>query len=238
MTAIRAITFDLWGTLFRDVNPAERKQLRAEAFSRATGASQASVAEALAAVGREFARHHIEEQRTLTPLDAVRMTAERVGVVVPPDAEPELTEIFATAVLLWPPAVIEGAVEAVRAAARVVPLGIVSDTGLSPGRCLRVLLAREHFLEHFGALAFSDEVGVAKPRPEMFESAARDLGVAPSELLHIGDLEQTDIRGAHNVGAKAALFVGVSRNDLGGSQADHVLKTWQEFADALPSLLT
>jgi len=86
-------------------------------------------------------------------------------------------------------------------------------------------------------MAFSDEVGVAKPQAAMFETAARGLGVNPSELLHIGDLEPTDIEGARAIGAKAALFGGENPKYVGATQADHTFVTWPDFVGALPEIL-
>ncbi|MCP4644328.1 MAG: HAD-IA family hydrolase, partial [bacterium] len=92
------------------------------------------------------------------------------------------------------------------------------------------------FIDHFGALAFSDEVGVAKPQAKMFETAARGLGVRMDELLHIGDLEITDIVGAQAVGAKAALFTGENDRHLNATKAEYTFETWQAFVEALPSI--
>jgi putative hydrolase of the HAD superfamily len=234
--AIRAITFDFWCTLFRDANGSERQRIRTEAFVAATGASEEATVEALSDATREFFRHHIEEQRTLEPIDAVRMAAKTVGATLSEQEQERLAAIFGTAILAHSPVPIEGALEAVRAAADWGPIGIVSDSGMSPGSSLRKLLERHGFIDHFGALAFSDEVGVAKPQAKMFETAAEGLGVRVDELLHIGDLELTDIDGARAVGAKAALFTGENDRHLNETKADYTFETWQEFVEVLPSI--
>ena len=234
--SIRGVTFDFWGTLFRDANSEPRQQIRIDAFSNATGASREATVQALEAVWAEFSRYHIEQERTLAPEDAVRIACETAGVVIAPAVVRELAGVFGAAILSYPPVPIEGALEAVRAAARRWPVGIVSDTGVSPGSSLRELLDRHGFTPLFTAMAFSDEVGVAKPQSLMFETAARGLGVAPADLLHIGDLERTDIKGAKRVGARAALFAGANDRDLGHTQADYTFVSWAEFLDALPDL--
>ncbi len=73
-------------------------------------------------------------------------------------------------------------------------------------------LSVERFLEAAGWLPFlaavviSHRVGVVKPRPEIFEAAARELGVeSGSRLLHVGDDPIADVAGAHGVGWLAAL---------------------------------
>lgn len=234
---VRAITFDFWRTLFRDAEYTERQDVRIEAFSKAAGVSRAEVADAFDVTWAEFYRHHVEEERTLYPEDAVRITAETLNVVLAPELVGELTEVFATAILKHPPQPIEGSLDAVRAAAAIRPVGIVSDAGVSPGSSLRRLLERHGFLPYFQALIFSDEVRVAKPQALMFETAARDLGVRPTELLHIGDLEHTDVAGAQRVGAKAGLFTGDNAAHLGATQADYTFTSWRQFVELLPGLV-
>lgn len=233
---IRAITFDFWRTLFRDANSAKRQHLRVSAFAQATGVRESDVAAAMQQVWKEFARCHREEQRTLYPEDAVRLTAEALGVSLSPEQACHMAEVFATAILVHPPEPIDQALDAVRAAAELRPVGLICDSGVSPGRSLRHLLERHGFLEYMKVLVFSDVVSVSKPQRPMFEAAARGLNVGLNQLLHIGDLEHTDIVGAKAVGAQAALFVGDNDTYLGQTTADHTFETWRQFIQCLPRL--
>ena len=234
--AVRAITFDFWSTLFRDANGAARQQIRIDAFAEATGLPAQTVADALRVTWAEFERHHKELHRTLTPLDAVHFTANTLGIALAPDTAQRLADVFTGAILAHAPEPIEGALEAVRAAANVAAVGLISDTGVSVGASLRTLLERGGFLPYLRVLAFSDEVRVSKPEPEMFQAAVTGLGVPPEELLHIGDLEYTDVAGARAFGAQAALFAGENAVYLKDTQADHVFRSWPEFIAALPAL--
>ena len=226
---IRAITFDFWQTLFREDGHAdERKLRRIRAFCKATGVDEPAAA--------EFLRVHMEEQRNLGPMDGVHWMCAHCGVTVDEVAAEWLAEAFATSILEHPPVPIDGALESVRAAAAVYPVGLVCDSGMSPGSSLRVLLERHGFTSSFQALAFSDEVGVSKPQAAMFETAATGLGVEPEETLHIGDLEPTDIAGALGIGAKAALFAGANPKYLNGTKAHYTFTHWHEFLRVLPEL--
>lgn len=234
---IRAITFDFWRTLFRDANSEERKNRRVRAFVEATGVSVEDTLRAMDGCFREFDRCHREEQRTLNPEDAVRMCADSLGLSLDPEVANGLAEVFGTAILKYPAEPIEGALDAVREAASRCPVGIISDSGVSPGRSLQTLLERNGFMDHIRLAVFSDEVRVAKPQRLMFETAAQGLGVEPHELLHIGDLEYTDILGAKAVGAKAALFTGDNKRYAGNTVADFTFASWSEFIHRLPELL-
>ena len=75
-----------------------------------------------------------------------------------------------------------------------------------------------------------------KPQPRIFEAAAEACRSAP-ELLHIGDLEPTDIAGAHAVGATAALFAGDNGTYRESTAADYVFAHWDDFVDLLPGMV-
>lgn len=234
---IRAITFDFWNTLFRDANGEPRQRIRIDALARAANRPHAETAAALDAVWKEFGRAHREDQRTLAPQDAVRMACEFLNAEVAAPLQAELAEVFAKAILLQPAEPIEGALDAVRAAAAVLPVGLISDTGVSPGSSLRVLLDRNAFTPHFRSMVFSDIIGVAKPQRPMFAASAEDLGVGIDELFHIGDLDHTDIAGAKAAGSMAALFCAANASDAGRTHADYIFNDWAEFIALLPRLL-
>jgi putative hydrolase of the HAD superfamily len=234
--SIRAITFDLWSTLLENANGKKRREFRYEAFARETGVPLDEVHEAWRFAATEFDRCHREENRTLHADDYLAIMCEQLGVTVEGTAATRITEAFATAILEYPPVPIDGALEAVRAAAERFPLGLISDTGSSPGRVLRRLMADYGFLEPFEVTVFSDEEGTCKPDPAVYGKAAERLGVSPDQLLHIGDLEYSDIAGAHAVGAKAALYTGVNDTYLENTCADYVFRTWDDFLAVLPEL--
>jgi putative hydrolase of the HAD superfamily len=234
--AIKAITFDFWRTLFRESEREERAMIRVRAFAEAANMPEADVAPALEAASQAFLMHHIERQQTLRPEDAVRMTAEQLGITMAENKAAELTEIFGTAILDRPPVPIDDAFAAVEHAAQLVPIGIVSDSGMSPGTSLRQLLRRHGFSSLVTHMVFSDEQGVAKPQAPMFHEAARGLGVRPDELLHIGDLQPTDIVGVQNVGGVAGLFAGDNTRFYGNTTAEHSYRSWREFIDRVPEL--
>ncbi len=233
--SIEAITFDFWGTLFRDANGEARTQTRLDALRRATGAAEEAAREALRVVGREFMYMHIEKQRTGTPDEAVDVVCRELGLPLSDEAAAQLSDIFATAIVKYSPVPIDGAFEAVEAAAARYPVGLISDTGISPGSSLKQLLDRYGFTPFLAVLSFSDEVGVAKPQAPMFERTAAALGVSPAALLHLGDLEPTDIAGVQALGGKGGLYGGVNSRFLEDTEAEYVFKDWREFVALLES---
>jgi putative hydrolase of the HAD superfamily len=235
--AVRAITFDFWMTLFEEHNRAERHQVRVNAFCEATGVDPVAADTAIQEAHAAFFRVHATEQRTLAPADAVRMACESLEVSLTQTVFQDLSGLFGTAIFDYPPIPIAGALDAVRAASERVPIGLISDSGMSPGSSLRSLLDAQGFTPYFTTLTFSDEVGVAKPQAPMFEQTAEALNVAPDELLHLGDLEPTDIKGVQALGGMAGLFAGANDRFAKDTRAEHTFYHWHEFVDALPELL-
>ena len=235
---IRAITFDFWRTLFyASSRSKERKALRVRRLSELLGLPPEQIVPAFKHVSTEFLRTHVMEQRTPPPSDAVPMLCAQLCIPVPQEKFEALLSAITDTFTEHPPDSIPGALDAVRAAAALVPVGIISDTGLTPGSHIRGLLEREGFAPHLTSFSFSDEVGVAKPQAAMFHDAANKLRVGTGELLHIGDLEPTDVAGANNVGGVSALFAGDNTRYIEGTRARHVFHSWQEFIGSIPSIV-
>lgn len=66
----------------------------------------------------------------------------------------------------------------------------------------------EALLDHHGirvdAVVTSEDVRAYKPRPEPFHRALEALGLAPSEVLHVGDSVRGDVAGAAALGIPMA----------------------------------
>ncbi|MCX7883213.1 MAG: HAD family hydrolase [Brevinematales bacterium] len=87
-----------------------------------------------------------------------------------------------------------------------IKMGIISNTGVTPGFALRLWLAEKKFSEYFHTMLFSDEVGVLKPNPLIFEIMAFRMGLAPEEILFVGDTPTIDYEGALAAHFQAHLF--------------------------------
>ncbi len=234
---IRAVTFDFWDTIVVDDSDepkraalglrdkrSERRYQVWEALNAHEPISRTAVflaydtAEAgFHATWRENAVNWTVEQR-------LRIVIEGLGRSLPGEAFMRLVERHARMEVDVPPDLVEGVGGALEALARRYPLAVISDAIVTPGRAIRELLERHDLLEHFSAFAFSDEIGRSKPDPAMFAHVCRELGVTPSEIVHVGDREATDVRGVQAFGGRAVLFVGARRDDMAGTRADAVCR--------------
>jgi HAD superfamily hydrolase (TIGR01509 family) len=79
-------------------------------------------------------------------------------------------------------------------------LGLCSNFSHAPTAL--AILERARLRERLDAIAISHEVGLRKPRREIFEAALARLGVAPREAVHVGDNLEADVEGAAAAGLR------------------------------------
>ena len=211
---LKAVTFDLWQTLILDT-PEGLRQARAE---RVRG-----IHEILAREGLVVDIRAVEEayDKVGDRLEAVWATHQDVGSrgqvrllleclgldgTVPPDGQvmDDLERAYCLPILSALPVLNTGALEVLQAlTSRGVVLGLVCNTGRTPGKMLRLVLERLGLAPYLRVSSFSDEVGLRKPHPEIFHRTLRALGVMPAEAVHVGDTLATDVAGALAVGMRA-----------------------------------
>jgi putative hydrolase of the HAD superfamily len=215
---IRLVTFDFWDTLVTDSPENLRAQqvLRVGAIRRALHDAGAPVSEVAAEEihersGAVLAERFWSQNRDPSPEEQLRIVLDTsepgISTRLSPAAFAVALEGYISPVLAHPPELSPGAGRAVRdLAARGVSLGIVSNTGRTPGVILRKVLARHGLLAYFGAIAYSDEVGVRKPEAGIFRATLAQAGLGPADALHIGDNPDADVVGARGIGMRAAHY--------------------------------
>ncbi len=238
---VRAVTFDYWDTIFIGASAPERAVLRQGALRRLLAAVGHSLAderllEIYSAANAEAERWWREEHRGYTTDERIRWMLKRLDVERPADCEHVAKAIrdVDEALLAHPPALIAGADGVLTRLASVYTLAIVSDTGFASGQAQDRLLERQQMLSLFAATVYSMDIGWAKPRPEPFIAASRALGVPPSGIVHVGDNERTDVRGALAAGMRAVRVDFVTGG--GPSEAEYVARTWTDLGEYLLSL--
>ena len=232
MDGIRAVTYDCWGTLLKDRDWEGAWSKRVGALRRFLDIDET---EADALLQEAWAKHD-EAWKQVETFGPGRMAAyclEARGIFDDDKIE-DLTRQFEEASLETGVEAVEGAKETLGALSKAgIRLGLVCDTGLTPGRVVRQLLEDCGLAEHLEVFCFSDEVGVPKPGNEIFEKALAGLGVNPPEALHVGDLRRTDIAGAHDIGMHTARFKGVHDDRSDAPDSPIVLDRHEQLLEAL-----
>ncbi len=91
---------------------------------------------------------------------------------------------------------------------------------------------------HFRVSLNAETVGHPKPRAEAFAALSRALGLAPCELLYVGDDPAVDVGGARDAGLRAAWINrrGLSWPDHAGPRAELELRDLAQLAGFLGCL--
>jgi putative hydrolase of the HAD superfamily len=211
---LRAVTFDLWQTLILDT-PEGLRQARADRVRgihdvlarEGIAVEVAAVDQAYDAVGAKL-EEVWSARRDVGSRGQVRLLLECLGLDGAVPAEGRLMEALDQAyclpILSALPVPNAGALDVLRLlSSHGFALGLVCNTGRTPGKMLRLILERLGLARYLGALSFSDEVGLRKPHPEIFHRTLAALGVLPAEAAHVGDNPATDVAGARAVGMRA-----------------------------------
>jgi putative hydrolase of the HAD superfamily len=208
---IRAVIFDLWGTLIYD-DPEiseQRNQLRLRSAEETLAAlghtyEAADIEAAFLAAGTELARIHGTERdismrgRTVLYL---RHLDDNLAERLDSDAWLRLDEALLTPALTHRPPMLAGAGELLAALkASGLSVGLISNAGITPGVVLARLLDDMGLGRHFDVTIFSDEVELSKPAPAIFAHTLDELGLAPDEAVFVGDQPVLDVLGARRAG--------------------------------------
>jgi putative hydrolase of the HAD superfamily len=232
---LRAIAFDLWETLITDTPHLSKEQerlrlTRMEAVleARGHGAVAHRIEDAYRALWRRCHDLYWSEDRDVPCRRQIEHLLEELALdpaTFGEEALAELEHAYATAALDVLPEAVDGARETLAALkARGLALGLVSNTGRTPGSVLRQILERLGLASSIDVMVFSNEHGQCKPRPSIFEELRRGLGVAYGEMMFVGDNLYADVHGAQRCGMRAVHFVPAVRGSAVAAEIDHGLE--------------
>ena len=211
---IRGIAFDLFDTLV-DQNHEGLAPIEIEGGRRigaTTPALHAVVtekvdpsisllefADLLRGVDRELRVDTIDRGIELSSLDRFAVIATRLGFGDVMLLAMALTEAHMR--ILHDAVTVPSHHEAVLTALAVdYPLALCSN--FSHAETARAILRSARFDELLTSVVISEEVGIRKPRGEIFEAVVGAFDFAPDEILHVGDKLDADVAGAAAVGMR------------------------------------
>lgn len=245
MRKIIAVTFDLWDTLVREV-PGGAERVASLRVHR--------IADILDGIGRPHEIWEVEEAyrktgtfleltwgkaRDMPVRDHVLFMLSCIECRLPGKmADEEISQVeraYSDGLLDHPPELLPGAREALRAVGeKGYRLGLISNTGKTPGSTLRVLMGRMGILEHFDVMTFSNEIMVRKPAEAAFRVTLEGLRTLPKAAAHVGDDPEKDVAGAKRVGMHAVQVMAHASEP--SPEADSRVGTMEGVPDALDAL--
>ena len=232
---LRAIAFDLWETLITDTPELSKQQerlrlTRMEEILTAHGFGELAdrIEHAYRALWhrchdlywsmdldvpcRRQIEHFLEELE-LDPASFEETVLEA------------LEDAYAGAALEILPKTVAGAEELLaELKSRGLRVGLISNTGRTPGSVLRAILERLQLAPFIDVMVFSNEHGECKPQVSIFEELRRGLDVAFEEMMFVGDNPYVDVHGAQRVGMKGVHFDPPTRGTAVAPAVEHGLE--------------
>lgn len=210
---IRAVTFDFWGTLYDEVGDSSERREAVRYRHALTLFDMLGVEcdrTALKAAMRDVIDRSVrlwrQECRTMNQREIGEYLGVRMGYDLDAKTAEALGHALAIAGAQVPPVLKVGVSAVLEALSGRYKLAVISDTGLTLGFALREIMRADQVIDYFDHLTFSDETGTTKPLPRQFHYTCHMLDTAPSETVHVGDLEETDILGARDAGLGSILL--------------------------------
>jgi putative hydrolase of the HAD superfamily len=243
MSPIKAVTFDFWQTLVEDSpkNLAKQRARRMEAIGAILRRAGCALSARKVEAAYERSERVLHERFWSRDRDpqigeqvqlVLDIAAPGICVGLEPALLAEAVTGYSDPVLHFPPDLHPGAAEAVTGlAGRGIALGIVSNTGRTPGIILRQILERYDLLRHFSVISYSDEVGYRKPDPEIFRRTLAGLGEEAGHAAHVGDNPIADVTGAQGAGMRGVHLAAGGRAPA--AHADVVVTDLRHLVDRL-----
>ena len=237
---LKAIAFDLWETLITNTPDASLEQKRRRVTSMERVLRERNVAPPPTAAQIDRAHHEswdrLQDLYWSRDVDVScrRQVEHFLEFLNVTSADEEtlvaLEDAYGNAILDHLPEVVDGAQDMLRAMRdRDLHIGLISNTGRTPGSALRDVLGRLDLVQYFDVMLFSNEHGECKPQPSIFRALIEGLGATPDQIIFIGDNLYVDVYGAQQSGMKGIHFIPSQR---GTAIAPHVEHGLDIVADA------
>ena len=138
------------------------------------------------------------EFRHIYTIDRILNVLQKINIEISKKNLDLLRIEFESVMLNDPPQLKEGVKKTLEELASRYKIGLISNTGVTPGPILRKVLESHGILNFFDVTVFSDESGYFKPHPIMFKLPLEKLKCKAQNAIHVGDMLETDIKGAND----------------------------------------
>ncbi len=209
---IKHFSFDFWDTIaFSNSSfKKERSQYISERLNN--NVSFLSVDSAFRRIGQRYNRLQEAGNGIIPASDLLSEVLIEIGASVSQEELQDICSDIESLFMDFPPLIdesFEDVLDAIVASGRTC--SITSNTAFIPGKTIRQLLIREGLYDKLSFCLFSDEVGFSKPSKEIYDQvhlSAKSLNdnLKISEIIHFGDNEETDFKGASLFGFRAHRF--------------------------------
>jgi FMN phosphatase YigB (HAD superfamily) len=235
---IKAVTFDLWNTLLenRDFTEPRINSLRRVLEDEGLIFPDSELLRAYDSASDHYRREWEQNHTHLSVERRVEHILKELRVPFTEDLRRSVIVSFMNAYVVDPPGLKEGVEETLEVLNGEYRMGIISDTGVTPGSIIREHFESHELLHYFTSTVFSDEVAYCKPDPKVFEKALNELKARPEEAVHVGDILRTDVVGAKGMGMKAVWVSDTGDYPHGEYSPDFVIMRLPELLDVIEKM--
>ncbi len=200
---IKAISFDMWGTLITSNKNARQERVTyLQAFGR-NYSSNAEIRDAISSIKKDvndkverYGVHY--ESHTIHQMILNRLGIDEISASTFANRS---SSIF----LEHQPIISQDTIDTLGVLAKDYKLYLASNTLMMNGVEFRRFFRDVKIDALFDKMIFSDELTVAKPNPRFYKAVQEAAGVMSNEILHVGDNPITDVRGPLEYGFKTML---------------------------------
>lgn len=236
---IKAITFDLWNTTFQNKSYSKS---RIEFLLRffANKGEIMDIEVITKCYDHIFLYHDIEDLNELYLHihndERIEKMLNCLEVSLSNNDKSKILNIMESEMLKDPPLLKEGVVDTLKNLNSKYIIGLISNTGVTPGKIIKKVMEKYDILKYFQTTIFSDEIGYYKPSEILFQEALKHLKSKPEESIHIGDLLHTDVKGAKDNGMLSIWFNDMNQKMQSDIIPDFEVKNMREIIKIINSL--
>lgn len=235
------MTFDLWNTLFSNVSySTERFNYLIEKLeSEAIIFNKEELREVFDKIFNfaHWYRDNLSHEHIYTTSRFEEML-KRLNIQLKPEIFDEIVNMFESTMLSFKPPLKNNVRETLENLFPDYKIGLISDTGITPGRVIRKVLEEYELLNFFEMTLFSDETGIYKPQMSVFQLALKKLGVNSQNAAHVGDLLLTDIKGAQECNITSIWINDRKQSPHSGIVPDFEIQDLYEVVDIVRKKLS
>lgn len=206
---IEAITFDLWNTLFENKSYSKNRIEFLERYltKKNQNIRQNSIQSCYNEVFNYLEMNNLKEDfKHVYTEDRIIRMLKCLDIHLNTSEIKEISITMEEEMLKDPPLLKEGVVDTLKHLSTNYKIGLISNTGITPGKVIRKVMERYNILQYFQITVFSDEIGYNKPKRIIFQKTLEALECKPEKSIHVGDLLHTDIKGAKGYGMLSIWF--------------------------------
>lgn len=200
---IKAISFDLWGTLIK--SSPSFKEARAQWLNHNSGVDVNTINDTIYNIKHSFDQNVSKFGIHYSSDFLFRTVIKELSIK---NVQPDQFKFVSNRLFVEHGAQLfdKNTEPCIKKLAQHFDLHIISNTLMVDGTIIRIFLNKIGLLQYFKSTTFSSDIGKSKPNKIIFKCAHQKMDLMKESIIHIGDNPICDIKGAESYGFKSCLI--------------------------------